>query len=133
MKRTNGVIALYLTLVFAGGVAVGGFGHHMWTAKTVSATTKKKSPEDYRKAYMAEMRQRLQLTDEQATQVEKVLDRTRERYREFRERTRPEMEQIQKDQTTDVKSLLSAKQAAEYDKMRAEREEQRRKGDRRAD
>jgi len=125
MKRSNLTIALYVLLVFAGGVAVGGFGHHLYTVKSVSATSKSKSPEDYRRAYMAEMKQRLKLDDTQAVNVEKVLDATRDRYRAFRERTKPEMDQIQSDQTKAIRGILSDDQMREYDRMRAEREARR--------
>ena len=128
MKRSNLTIAMYVLLVFSGGVAVGGFGHRLYTVKTVSATSKRKTPEDYRRAYMAEMKQRLNLTDAQAVNVEKTLDATRDRYREFRERTRPEMDKIQSDQTSTIRSILSEEQMREYDKMRAEREAKRKQG-----
>lgn len=128
MKRSSLTIALYVLLVFAGGVTVGGFGHHLYTVKSVSATTKKKTPEDYRRAYMAEMKQRLKLNDEQAVNIEKVLDATRDRYRAFRERTKPEMDQIQTDQTKAVSQILSKDQMIEYDRMRAEREARRKEG-----
>lgn len=128
MKRSNLTIALYVLLVFAGGVAVGGFGHHLYTVKSVSATTKRKSPEDYRRAYMSEMKQRLKLDDTQAVNVEKVLDATRDRYRAFRERTKPEMDQIQTDQTKAISEILSKEQMLEYDRMRAEREARRKDG-----
>ena len=91
MKRSSLTIGLYLLLVFAGGAAVGGFGHRLYSVKDVSATTNRKTPEQYRSAYMSEMKQRLQLTNVQAVDVEKILDATRDRYREFRERTKPEM------------------------------------------
>ena len=128
MKRSNLTIALYVLLVFAGGVAVGAFGHRLYTVKSVSATTNRKSPEDYRKAYMVEMKQRLHLTDAQAVDIEKILDATRDRYRDFRERTKPEMEKIQGDQTAGVRRILSDEQMHEYDKMRAEREATRKAG-----
>jgi hypothetical protein len=128
MKRGNFTIAMYLLLVFAGGVAVGGFGHRLYTVKEVSATTKRKTPEEYRRSYMQEMRDRLKLTDAQAVDVEKVLDATRDRYREFRERTKPEMEKIMSDQTAQIRGILSAEQMSEYDKMRAEREAKRKQG-----
>ncbi|MFN0103601.1 MAG: hypothetical protein ACKV2U_16110 [Bryobacteraceae bacterium] len=128
MKRSNVTIALYLTLVFAGGVAVGGFGHRLYTVKTVSATTSRKTPDEYRRAYMSEMTQRLKLTDAQAVGIEKVLDATRDRFKEFRERTKPEMEKIQSDQTAGIRAILGDEQMREYDKMRAERDAKRKPG-----
>ena len=69
MNRNSRTIALYLLLVFGGGAAVGAFGHRLYTVNDVSATTNRKTPEQYRQAYMAEMKQRLQLTDTQAVNV----------------------------------------------------------------
>ena len=126
MKRSNLTIALYILLVFAGGVAVGGFGHHLYTVKSVSATSRRKTPEEYRHAYMLEMKKRVHLTDAQVVEVEKVLDATREQYKAFRERTKPEMEKIQSGQTGGIRGILSEEQMREYDKMRAEREARRR-------
>jgi hypothetical protein len=128
MKRSSLTIALYVLLVFAGGVAVGSIGHHLYTVKSVSATTKRKTPEQYRRAYMTEMQQRLKLTDAQASEVEKVLDATRDKYKEFRARTKPEMEKIQAEQTKGVRAILSDEQMREYDKMRAERDAKRKEG-----
>jgi hypothetical protein len=128
MKRSNFTIAFYLLLVFAGGVAVGGFGHRLYTVKTVTATTNRKTPDDYRRAYMMEMKQRLRLSDSQAVSVEMVLDSTRDQYKAFRERTKPEMEKIQSDQTTRIRGILSDEQMREYDKMRAERDAKRKAG-----
>lgn len=128
MKRSSLTIALYVLLVFAGGVAVGSIGHHLYTVKSVTATTKRKTPEQYRRAYMTEMQQRLKLTDAQASEVEKVLDATRDKYKEFRARTKPEMEKIQAEQTKGVRAILSDEQMREYDKMRAERDAKRKEG-----
>jgi uncharacterized membrane-anchored protein YhcB (DUF1043 family) len=128
MKRNHLTVAVYILLVFFGGVAVGAFGFRLYTASSVTATTNQKTPEDYRRAYMSEMRQRLSLTDSQAVEVEKVLDATRDRYRELRARTRPEMEKILADQTAAVRLILNDQQMSEYDKMRAEREARRKRG-----
>ena len=127
MKRSNLTIALYVLLVFAGGVAVGVFGHISYTVKTVSATTQRKTPDEYRQAYMIEMKKRLKLTEPQAVGLEKILDATRERYKEFRERTKPEMEKIQGDQTKGVVAILDEAQMREYEKMRVERDANRKK------
>lgn len=127
MKRGNLTIAFYLLLVFGGGAIVGAFGHRAYTVNTVSATTKQpKTPEDYRREYMEEMRSRIKLTDDQAAKVEKIFDQTRDRYKDFRERTKPERDKIMVDQTEAIRALLKPEQSAEYDKMRAERDERRR-------
>ena len=130
MKRNNITIAVYLLLVFGGGALVGAFGHRAYSVSSVSATTKRKTPEDFRRDYMTEMRQRVNLSDQQAVEIEKVLDRTRDRYKAFRDRNKPEMDRIMADQTEAIRALLKPEQSAEYDKMRAEREEKRKQSHR---
>jgi hypothetical protein len=132
MKRSNLTIALYLFLVFAGGVSVGAFGHRLYTVKSVDASsvTKRKGPDEFRRAYMDEAKQRLQLSDSQSVAVEAILDKTREKYRAFRERTRPEMDQIQNEQIQAIRALLNESQRTEYEKWRAERAERRKSGGR---
>lgn len=127
MQRNNLTIAAYLLLVFGGGAAVGAFGHRLYTVKSVDATSapRRKGPEDFRRAYVTEISERLKLTAEQATQVEGVLSKTGEKYRAFRERTRPEMDQIQNEQINAIRALLSETQQAEYEKWRAERDAKR--------
>lgn len=125
MKRGNLTIAFYLLMVFGGGALVGAFGHRAYTVKTVSAEVKRKTPEDFRREYMDEMRSRVKLSGEQAVKVEKILDNTRDRYKQFRERNKPEMDKIMSDQTEAIRALLQPEQNAEYEKMRAEREERR--------
>jgi uncharacterized protein YeaO (DUF488 family) len=130
MRQSNGKIALYLGLVFASGLVVGGFGHRLYTVKSVSATSeaKKKTPDDYRREYMAEMKQRLTLNDKQSKDLEVILDATRAKYKAFRERTKPEMDAIQSAQTEAINALLDETQRKEYALMRAEREAKRREG-----
>jgi hypothetical protein len=77
---------------------------------------------------MTEISGRLKLTAEQAAKVEGVLDGTHEKYRAFRERTRPEMDQIQTEQTNAIRALLNEPQQAEYEKWRAERDARRKAG-----
>lgn len=44
MTRSSISVALYVALVFASGVAVGGFGHWLYASRSVSATTGRPSP-----------------------------------------------------------------------------------------
>jgi len=89
--RSSASIPLYLALVFAGGAAVGAFGHRLYTAKTVAATApeRRQSADEWRKSYLVEARERLKLTDAQASEIALILEKTGQKYREFRERTRP--------------------------------------------
>jgi hypothetical protein len=131
MKKSNWSVAAYLFLVFASGVLVGGFGHRLYSANSVSATERPLGQEDYRKKYVAEAQSRLKLTPDQVQRLNEIMDLTGARFRELRERHRPEMRQIHQEQVDKINAILSAEQQAEYAKMREERERERAKRDRR--
>jgi DNA anti-recombination protein RmuC len=110
---------IYLVLVFLSGALLGAFSHRLYTANSVSAAPR--NAEEYRRNYIQEMRTRLKLTDEQLSQLQPILDGTRQRFHAFHERTKPELKAIQDDQVAKVRSILSEPQRAEYEKMREER------------
>ncbi|HZT30491.1 MAG TPA: hypothetical protein VFA33_11435 [Bryobacteraceae bacterium] len=133
MRRTNFSAGLYLALVFLSGALVGGFGHYLYTMKSVSASTiSKPKPEDYRKRYIDEMHTRLKLTDAQVAQLVQIMDNTREHFRELHERTKPQLDaikaaekQIQTEHRQEVRAMLTDSQRAEYERIIAEREKRR--------
>jgi hypothetical protein len=122
MKPSQLTVALYAVLTFASGLVVGVAGYRLYTASNVRAKVEPRSPEDFRKKYVEEMRSRLKLSDKQVTDLNAVLDATRERFRQLREKERPEVKAIQDEQLERIRALLSAEQLAEYEKMRAERD-----------
>ncbi len=124
MRRATYLAGLYLFLVFASGVVVGAFGYRYMT-KSVGATGPR-TPEEYRNHYVSEMRTRLKLSPDQVTRLNSILDATREEYRAFRLKYKPEMQAIQDEQVRRINGILSHDQRAEYDKMREERERNRR-------
>ena len=129
MKPGNFKIAAYLLLVFASGIAVGAFSLHLYTARTVSArTTRSHGPEEYRKKYLGEMQTRLNLSADQTAKLNGILDQTRNRFTELRERSKPETDAIQKDQTSQINGILNDTQRAQYETFRKEREANRQKG-----
>ena len=125
IKRWN--IAVYVGLIFLSGVLVGAFGHRLYTVNTVSANPLR-SPEEFRKRYVAEMESRLKLRPDQVAQLNTFLDQTRARLHEVHDRYRPEMESIRHEQNGKIKAMLDEQQRAEYDKILAERERNQRKG-----
>ena len=121
MSRTQTSLALALLLVFASGIAVGGFGYHLYTAKSVEAISARSS-EQLRKDYVSEMKQRLKMTDTQITQMNGVLDQTRLQFKEVRDRMKPDMNRIKSEQIEKINSFLSPEQQKDYEKLRAERD-----------
>jgi hypothetical protein len=137
MKRSRLSAALYLLLVFVSGVLVGGFGYRLYTMSSVRAgPPERRSPEDYRKKYVSELRSRLKLDDDQVRQLEIIMDDTGQRFRELRERTEPQVKAIEKEQKAiqeqhrdKVQAMLRPDQTAEYQKMLVEREKRRSRSD----
>lgn len=122
MTLSRWAIAGYLALVFGSGAVVGALGHRMYSVKTerITSTT---STEEWRRNYMAEMKSRLKLRDDQILRLNILLDETRSRVKEVHERHRPEIDQIKHEQTLRVGTMLDPNQKLEFDKLVKEREE----------
>lgn len=122
MKLSRVTIALYVGLVFASGLVLGAFGLRLYEASTVSAK-QRPSPEDLRRRMVAEYESRLNLTPEQISKLNAILDDTRSRMEESRQKMRPAYQKIHDDQVAKIREMLSADQQVEYDKLRKEREQ----------
>lgn len=122
MKRSSWSIALYVVLIFASGVAAGVLGQRLAASRVVSADSAPRSPEQWRAKHVAELVQRLALNPDQATKVNQIMDVTRERYNEVRERSRPEMKRIQEEQVQSIRALLTGAQNTAYGDFLAEKE-----------
>lgn len=124
MKLSRLTIALYVGLIFASGVVLGVYGHSLYTITVFAGkSVQNPKPEDVRKRTLAEMKSRMNLTDDQVGKINSIYDETRARFHEVRERYRPEMDAVTKDQREKVRAVLSSEQSAEYDKMLKERDE----------
>jgi Spy/CpxP family protein refolding chaperone len=122
MTLSRWAIAGYLALVFGSGAILGALSHRMYTVSGVIAKTNP-SPDEWRQKYMAEMKSRLKLRDDQILRLNILLDETRSRVKEVHERHRPEIDQIKHEQTLRVGSMLDPDQKVEFDKLVKEREE----------
>jgi len=125
MQRAGLTTAIYLALVFTSGIAVGGFGMRLYTLNSVNAGVNSRNPDEFRRRYVAELRNRLKLTDEQVNKLQPILDETRRRHRELHERSKPELKAIQDEQVRQIRGLLTDTQQAEYAKLLDERERER--------
>jgi len=122
LKRSNWVIALYVVLIFASGVAAGMLGQRLMASNVVSAATSPRTPEQWRAKYVAEMNQRLSLDAAQLTKMHQIMDVTRARYNEVRERNRPEMKRIHDEQIESIRGVLSDTQKNGYAQFLLEKE-----------
>src|SRR5579864_4201956 len=124
MRRSTLTTGVYLALLFLSGVAVGIFGHRLYTLNSVNASNPR-NPEEFRRRYVAEMRKRLNLTDEQVARLGPILDETRQQHHELVDKHRPEFKAIQDEQVKKIRGILTDAQQAEYTTMLAEREKRR--------
>jgi len=133
MKRSNLTIAVSMLAVFLSGIAVGGVGYRLYTVKTVAAhaPASPKSPEDFRKKYIAEMDARLKLQPEQTEKLNTILDQTRTLFRAEREHSKAEMNRIHASQVEQVRMILTEPQKIEYQKFQEERDRQRKEAEKR--
>lgn len=119
MKRPTLSIVFYLCLVFLSGVLVGGFGFGLYTHHTVEA---RMSPEAMRRQYLEDMRTRLKLRPDQVGKLTSILEGTRARFHDLREKYRPDVKALQDQQATSIRAILDRAQRTEYEKLREERE-----------
>ena len=132
-NRSSLSAAAYLLVVFLSGVVVGVFSYRLYMVKTVQSSAavapRPLTPEEYRARAVATLTSRLKLTGEQVTSLQQIMDETRQRYHELRDRMReqqrPELKAIETEHYQRILAILTEPQRAEYDKMRAEREKRR--------
>ncbi|MBM3811460.1 MAG: hypothetical protein FJW20_07465 [Acidimicrobiia bacterium] len=127
MKRSGLIVAAYLFLTFGSGAAVGALGFWLYTTRSVSASTQRFSPEEYRQRYLQEMETRLNLSPDQLQKLNTILDATRALYREVADKHKPEFEAIQQHQIAQVRAILKPEQQAAYKEFLAEREKKKKK------
>jgi uncharacterized membrane protein len=132
MKKSSLTVALSLLAVFVSGAVVGAFGHRLYMVRSVTATVppspapSKPSPEEFRRKYVEELRTRLRLDEPQLAKLNTILDETRERFHQMRERSKErsktEAGEIRQDQRNQIRSMLKPAQQPEYEKIIQERD-----------
>jgi len=94
MRPTRWSVALYMALVFVCGGVAGAFAYRLYTVSGVSANVGQRNPEEFRKRFMADLKARLQLNDDQAAKLGVIMDETRARVRTTRDTIEPELRKI---------------------------------------
>ena len=78
--------------------------------------------------FFIENREDLELSDEQVTRLQPILDETRRRFQELRARHKPEIKAIQSEQVRQIRAILNQNQLGEFEKMREEHEKRHAQG-----
>jgi hypothetical protein len=122
MRRSNFTTLIYLLLVFASGMVLGGLANRLYMMKTYAATASPppspKTRIQFRKEYIQEMRTRLGLTEPQVAELQHIMQATDHRLRDMHK-------DIDDEHAQKVAAMLNDSQKAEYAKMREERERKR--------
>jgi signal transduction histidine kinase len=123
MPRTKLSVVLYVLLVFASGVLIGVASHRLYdSALTASANTNAPTNmTEFRKRYLAEMRERVKVSDQQIAAVIQHLDEAKRRFDDLRSQEQPMHDRIQQELVDQIRSELTDSQKAAYDKWHAER------------
>lgn len=115
-------IVFYFLLVFASGAVVGALGYRTYNPPTAGTINAPAPPGEWRKQYMEESKARLDLTDDQVSKLEVIMDETDARFRQAREQENQEIRQIRDEHIARVRMLLTPEQLPKYEKLHAERE-----------
>ena len=121
MRRSNLTTLLYLLLVFASGIVVGGFANRLYMMRSVSAASSPKTTQAhaaFREKYIREMRTKLNLTDAQVSELQQIIEASDHRLRDMHK-------EIDNEHAQKVAAMLNDTQKAEYTKIREERERKR--------
>lgn len=136
MNRSTATLVLYLSAVFLSGSAVGALSYRYYAGKdTVAAKTRRPrlSPEEFRQAFLNEMKTRVKIDDSQAAQIDTIMVETMRKFSDLRTKIRPQEKALYDEQVERISAVLNPQQQAEYAKMREERERRRKEeADRRA-
>jgi hypothetical protein len=124
MPRTRLSAVLYLILVFLSGILVGVVSHRLYVTSTVTASLVPPAPrtmDEVRKQYLADMRRKVGVNDEQIASVNRILDETKRRFDELHAQEKPLRDKIQQDQHEAISALLNDQQKVSFDNWREER------------
>jgi hypothetical protein len=128
MPKSRLSAAVYLLLVFLSGALVGGFSHRLYMTRSVNAAPR--SPDEWRKKYVSELRERLTLDNQQVNELQQILDETRKKFQQMRDQEKPVAQKIQNEQTDRIRAMLRPDQQQRYEEFRLERERKRQEAER---
>ena len=122
MKRWNPPIALYLFLVFISGAVVGALGYRTYKPPIASSNARV-SPEEFRRLYLQEIKARVNLSDEQLQKVEAILEETRTRFHDARDKHNQIVKQIGEEQRAKMRAILAPEQLPKAEKFWQDRDQ----------
>lgn len=118
--RTRLKIWLVLVAVFLLGSVTGAALSGLYRSR--ASGTGRESRERAMHERFEKMRQELNLTDQQTTQVRAILDETRNEYRALREELRPKFDEPRMKARARIRALLDPEQQKKFDALAAQQD-----------
>jgi len=127
MPKSRFSAFISLLLVFLSGALVGAFAHRLYMVNSVTAVRPRLTPEEARKKQVEEVKQKVNLDDQQIAEYNKILDSTTQQFFDMHDKMNAEARAIHDQQVAKVKAILRPDQLALYDKWLADREAERKR------
>lgn len=127
MSKTRLSAAIYIVLVFASGILVGAAGTRLYTTTSASANTAPRTPDEWRKRYLEQMKKRVGVSEEQIEKTSQILDDTRRRFDDVHAKEKQLHDSMYVEQVDKIKAILTPAQQTAFDAWRAERQREREK------
>jgi Spy/CpxP family protein refolding chaperone len=123
---------LYLLVVFVSGAVVGALTQRLYMVDTAQLPTTapphpRPTPEEVRRHIVSDLTTRVHLDNQQVAELERIMDETRDDWRQIRDKMNAEGHKLHDQQWEKVRNLLRADQKPLYDQWQAEREAERKK------
>ncbi|HWE49174.1 MAG TPA: hypothetical protein VG273_05275 [Bryobacteraceae bacterium] len=131
MSKSKLSAFLTLLLVFASGAVLGAVAHRLYVVNTVATgTSKRPSPEDFRKRQVGEMRDRVKMDDNQVASFNQILDQTKARFDDTHKQYNAANRAIWDEQRNKVRAILRPDQVALFDQLMADHDAARKQHER---
>lgn len=125
---------VYLLIVFVSGGAVGASAYRLYMvneAHSVGAPSppaqRKVDPEEVRRRILSDMKARINLDDQQVSQVDQIMTETREGFHQIHDKLNAAGRQLRDQQIAKIKAVLRPDQQALYEQWRTERDAERKR------
>ncbi|HTC64404.1 MAG TPA: hypothetical protein VK709_16310 [Candidatus Saccharimonadales bacterium] len=124
-NQSNRKAYLIVFVLFILGIALGSMGTYLVTMRVQAARPAGQG--DRAPSHMAIFTRDLNLTSEQQTQVQAIMNETRSHYAELHQKLDPEYEQVRQQSRDHIRQVLTPEQRPKFEELLRQMDEERRK------
>ncbi len=117
---------LFVFVLFVLGIALGSVGTYMVTTRVLAARPQIIPPRNPNPSHMAMFTRDLNLTPDQQSQIQAILNDTRAHYAALHEKLDPEYEQVRQQGRDHIRQLLTPEQRPKFEDLLRQMDEDRR-------